>query len=323
MTSKPTDGATRGTFLARLRDEPGAAVQPQAGLKPCDARRRDHLPGRVTRVYGQDTSETVEYRFDSSGYRGEEYRSDAKVRICVIGESHAFGTGVHFEETFGFRLKAMLAKVMGLNLHDVNLLNFSFGGASADYCARTLHRQLPQVSVDFVVCVVPPMDRIEFKNGKIYNSLVVGSVDVTQLEKLPSHLLGYCEYYSHEVGRLNRVKNLLLMQGLLRSLDIEYVFAVENMPTAGDGFDAIDPYLSALDEERVMRHRFFLPKFDRAADGDHAGPRTHGAFAIQLFHHFGWLLRSRQMIDLADRIEAQASRLMAEDADYLFCKHAS
>ncbi len=323
MTSKPTDGTSRGTFLARLQGEPGAADQPEIGLKPCDARRRDHLPGRVTRVYGHDTSETVEYRFDSCGYRGEEYRSDAKVKICVIGESHALGTGVHFEETFGFRLKAMLAKVMGLQLHDVNLLNFSFGGASADYCARTLHRQLQRVSVDFVVCVVPPQDRIEYKNGSIYNSLVVGSVDVTQLEKLPSHLLGYCEYYSHEVGRLNRVKNLLVMQGLMHSRDIEYVFAVENMPKAGEGFGAIDPFLSALDEDRVMRHRFFLPKFDRAADGEHSGPRTHGAFAIQLFHQFGSSLRQRGMTGLADLIEADALRLMTEDADYRFCSQAS
>ena len=320
MTSKPTEGS----FLAQWRDGPGAAdkiaVRAKTGLKPCDARRRDHMPGRLTRVYGQDTSKTVEYRFDSCGYRGEEYRSDAKIKICVIGESHAFGTGVHFEETFGFRLKAMLAKVMGLELHDINLLNFSFGGASADYCARTLHRQLPGVSMDFVVCVVPPMDRIEYRNGAVFNSLVVGSVDVNQLEQLPPHLLGYCDYYSHAVGRLNRVKNLLLMQGLLQSRDIEYVFAVENMVKAGEGFDAIDPFLSALDEERVMRHQFFLPKFDHAADGEHAGPRTHGAFAIQLFHHFGRLLRSRQMTDLADRIEAESSRLMAEDADYLFCQ---
>ena len=42
-------------------------------LKPCDVRSRDHVPGSVTRTYGMDHSGLKTYRFNSKGYRGEEY----------------------------------------------------------------------------------------------------------------------------------------------------------------------------------------------------------------------------------------------------------
>lgn len=288
-------------------------------LKPCDARVKHHIPGKIVGRYGQDSSDTIEYLFNSAGYRSEEYQDAAAFRLCVIGESHAIGIGVRFEDTFGFRLKTMIAKAFELHPDQVNMINLAIGGASADYCARTILRQMPALAVDLVVCIVPPPDRIEFETGKNFSNFVVGAVDVNNLDQLPAPLLGYVEYYSSFVGKMNRVKNMLLIQSFLKSQDIEYVMAVEFMPVRGDGDDALDPFLTELDQDRLLRHGYFMQRADLAADGRHAGPRSHAAFAIQLFHHFGCLLRSRDLANLADVVETEAFRLMAEDQDFRLC----
>lgn len=325
MKSRPTEGAQMKSFLAKFYSDRsvigGHTTKDEQvpNLKPCDARLKHHVPGKTVRRYGQDHSDTIEYRFNSAGYRSEEYRREAAFRLCVIGESHALGIGVQFEHTFGFRLKTLIAKALGLQSDDVNLINFAIGGASADYCARTIFRQLPTLDTDFVVCIVPPPDRVEVDSGKSFSNFVVGSVDVNNLDQLPPHLLGYVEYYSSFVGKMNRVKNMLLIQSLLKFRDIEYVMAAEIMPVLGDSSDALDSFLAELDEERLLRHNLFMKRSDFAADGRHAGPRTQTALAIQLFHQFGCLLRSRGLSDLGDVVLTEAQRLMAEDEDFRLC----
>lgn len=315
-----------GNFLTRLYAEPSLVGDPAVRrgrapkLKPCDGRLKYHVPGKTVKRYGQDNSETIDYQFNSAGYRSEEYRHEAAFRLCVIGESHALGIGVPFEQTFGYKLKSLIANALGLQTDDVNLINLAIGGGSADYCVRTIYRQLPKLAVDFVVWIVPPPDRTEFESGgKWFSSFVVGSADVNNLDQLPADVLGFIEYYSSFVGKMNRVKNMLLTQSFLKSQDIEYVMAVEIMPDIGDGTDALDPFLAELDEDRLLRHSFFMQRADFAADDKHAGPRTHAALAIQLFHHFGCLLRSRGFADLADAAETEALRLMTEDDDFRHC----
>lgn len=302
---------------------PAGKFVSEGSLKPCDSRLKWHVPGTVANSYGLDRSGTVDYSFNSLGYRSEEYRSDAKFRVCIVGESHAFGTGVHFEDTFGFNLKVLIAETLNLELDEVNLINLAIGGSSADYCARTVFRQLPTLAADFVVCIIPPPDRIEFRQGEGFNTFGVGSVDVDNLDKLPVPLLGFCEYYSRLVGGFNQVKNILLIENFLRSHNIEFVIAVENFPWPGDGVKPLDPFLAELDEDRLLRHEFFRQRADFAADGSHAGPRSHKAFAIQVFHHYGCLLRVKGMSDIADVIEIKACQLMSEDDDFKFCTMAS
>ena len=329
MKSRPTKRAELRNRPARNQGD-GAAPNEMAraamagvGLKPCDSRCQDHAPGRVAKYYGSDQSGTVEYKFNSCGYRSEEYRSDARFRICIIGESNAVGTGLHFEDTFGFKLKTMMARILCLDPDEVNLINLAIGGSSADYCARTVFRQLPQLTADLVVCVIPRKDRIEYQDGKFFKSLVVQSIDVNNLDKVRAELLAYCDYYDDDVGRLNRLKNMLLICSFLKSHSFEFVVAVEDMPHLSDGFRGINPFLAELDEDRVLQHQFFRQKADRSADGNHAGPRSHAAFAIMVLNQFGYLLRSRQQSDLSDLIETEALRLMSEDEDFAFCVGAS
>src|SRR5688500_5485993 len=107
LTKRSLQVGPHRSFMTRLRrlltrsPIPSDIQRPPFHLKKCDVRRELHVPGTATREYGSDKSGTIVYEFNSKGYRGEEYDPSAKFRVCVIGESNAFGTGLRVEETFG------------------------------------------------------------------------------------------------------------------------------------------------------------------------------------------------------------------------------
>ena len=131
----------------------------------CGSRVREHLgecgPPHVRPTYGRDQTGTQLYRFNSLGYRGEEFDPDARVTIFVCGCSNAFGTGLGLEETWPSRFRSAYAERHGYARGEVNVLNFSEGAASNDYIARTLITQCSEVKPDVVVAQFSPINRAE------------------------------------------------------------------------------------------------------------------------------------------------------------------
>jgi hypothetical protein len=286
-----------------------------ARLKQCDVLHDLHVPGKATREYGAEKSGTILYEFNSNGYRGEELNPSAKFRICVVGESNAFGTGLSIEETFGYKLKQHFATSLQLGLNEVNLINLSVGGASADYCVRTLYRQLPLCDVDFVVCQMPEPTRIEhIDRGEYYFYNVKGRLK--DLEGAPASLLGFCEYYSPEVGMMNQMKNSLLIQAFLKERRIDYVIATQYLRN----HFYLEDYFDRLDASAVLWHDYFIRKADLARDMLHAGRRSHAAFAVDILSLFGRMQSERGNKDRGRRIESYASHLRATDEDWKFCR---
>jgi hypothetical protein len=287
-------------------------------MKECDIRRDWHVPNRIARVYGADTSGTITYEFNSLGYRGEEYNPSAKFKICVIGESYAFGTGLPLEQIFGYKLKEHIATSLQFDVADVNLINLSVGGVSADYCVRTLYRQLSDCDVDLVVCNLPPPDRVEYTDGTTFQSYGV-AVDLNNITRAPAHVLGYFEYYNRYVGWTNLIKKALLAQAFLKERKIDYVLASQKtrlfqMKTSG----YLEHYLNQLDTRSLLLHSYFVCRADCAIDG-HAGPRCHAAFAVELLSFFGRMQLERGNKLLGSKIETYASHLRGVDEDWKYC----
>jgi hypothetical protein len=277
-------------------------------MKECDVRRNWHVPGKIRRVYGTDKSGTISYEFNSLGYRCEEYDPSAKFRLCVVGESTAFGTGLCLEHTFGYKLKEHIAASLQVDLADVNLINLSASGVSADYCARTLYRQLSDCEVDLVVCDLPPPDRIEYTDGERFRSYHVG-IHPKNMKNAPTHILGYSDYYNEHLGWMNLVQNALLAQAFLKARKIDHVLASQDLLGISD-LGCLEYYIDQLDISSVLLHRYFACKADLAADGRHAGPRCHAAFAIELLSFFGRMLLERGDKSLGPSIETYAAHLI-------------
>jgi hypothetical protein len=258
-------------------------------------------------VYGSDTSGTKAYRFNSLGFRGEEHDPAARATIFVCGCSITFGTGLDAEETWAHRFKLGWAERRGLAPADVNLLNFSHGGASNDYIARTLVEQCARVRPTLVVAQFTVMNRAE--------AYALGEPFSIGLGLWPSWSLwwrflgvpwskkrmvfermriarGYARSYTPELGFANALRNILLLQSFCRARGIDCVMSwSDHWRLADERFgrnETFAPLVALLDRTRLCDFSIRDPdlRTDAAADGGHPGPRSNAAFAERLlaFH---------------------------------------
>ena len=265
---------------------------------------RDHGGGpHGLRSYGRDKSGTKLYRFNSLGFRGEEPDPRAAATIFVCGCSHTFGTGLDAEEAWPHRFKLAWAERRGLAADEVNLLNFSQGAASNDYVARTLLAQCAEVRPDLVVAQFTSMNRAEaFADGEPFTigpwlwpgaSLwrrflaVPWAQKAAVLSRMRS-AAGYARFYSPESGFANAVRNILLVQSACRAMGIPCAITWSEHELLRDPEFLANPALASLvrlvDPGCVADFGIRDPDVcvDAAADGRHAGPRTHAAFAERL-----------------------------------------
>lgn len=96
----------------------------------------------------------VPLRTNSLGFRGPEWPLKKKpnsVRIALIGDSHAFGYGVPFEETVGEKLAKLLTRQTKKTFE---VLNFGVGGYNSRQELAVLHRYAMNFSPD-IILVIP------------------------------------------------------------------------------------------------------------------------------------------------------------------------
>jgi len=257
------------------------------------ARRREHFGPDGTgsyssTTYGFDESNTKTYRFNSLGFRGEEFDPDAPVKLFVSGCSNTFGVGVDLEESWPFLFKQKLAEQRDLPAPSVNLMNFSQGGASNDYVTRTLLEQSAQARPDVIVAGFTHMRRFELLDET--TGFHIGAIKLEELEQAGgryAELKRRAEFLilgSDEIQqKVQMIKNVLLLQYFCRSRDIPLVFFFFEQWQREDLPGALSvPSTEALYEQ--IEFGGFVPieralRVDRAADGLHPGPRSQEVLA--------------------------------------------
>ena len=266
----------------------------------------DGAPHAIS-VYGSDQSGTKAYRFNSLGFRGEEYDPAARATIFVCGCSITFGTGLDVEETWAHRFKLGYAERRGLAPADVNLLNFSQGGASNDYIARTLLDQCSRVRPTLVLAQFTVMNRAEaYARGEPF-SIGLGLwpgwstwwrfLGVPWAKKRVVYermrvASGYARSYSPELGFANGLRNILLLQSFCRAREIDCAMSWSDHWRIADprfgGSATFAPLVALLDRSSLCDFSIRDPdiRTDTAADGGHPGPGSNATFAERLlaFH---------------------------------------
>jgi len=271
--------------------------------------RRPH----ARRIYASDVSGSKTYLFNANGFRGEDLNDTAALRVFVCGASYAFGTGLDWEETWGYRLKTRLAGQFRLDASRVNLLNFSQSLASANYITRTLLAQCDAVRPDLVVAVFSDMKRGEyFASGApvgvlprrypwFRRWLVLGPGWARRLRRLlpgPGDRRSastrlkmwnhYARLYSAEGAFVNTLSNILLLQSFCRARGIDCLISwVQGRHLQDSRFlenPAIAPMMRLIDRERFCSFSIVDADVcvDTAADGIHPGPASNDAFAGKL-----------------------------------------
>lgn len=282
-------------------------------------RTREHFStGRsphTRSTYGRDLSERKTYAFNSLGFRGEEFRSDAARKLYVCGCSYTFGVGLDLEESWPYLFRGDYARRAGLDERDVCLMNFSQGGASNAYIVRTLISQAAAHKPDLLIAHLTYYRRCEYYlllEGGDESTQYMGAAQIAphmvarwwerraQVKSMPapSRSLGRMliewanRYYRHTFDDLRALAETiylaLLLQSFCRERGIDYLICWLNRealsPTLLD-HPALGPMVQLLDRERLRFCHLADPKYfvDRAADDAHPGPRSNALFAEQLF----------------------------------------
>lgn len=265
---------------------------------------------RLGEAWSQSTLDTDvigsrTYAFNSLGFRGPEWRPEAPFRVFVFGESDAFGVGVQFEETWGYRTAMDAARLRGFGPQDVSIMNFADGGASTAATARMVIAQCGRARPDLALVSIADVRRTE---GLLHGSAFpVGAwhLDPSQervMATLPESggfrsriaeqvergkaFLRHCDA---EQGLLNSLRDVLLIQRTLEAMSIPGLAisrepelftrrqTTEN-PVIGPLVEQIDPRFFRFEISPLR----LLDSVDWLEDQHHFGSATHGAIAKRL-----------------------------------------
>lgn len=221
------------------------------------------------------------YDFNQARFRGEEYDFNAKRRIAVCGCSNTFGLGIKWEQTFAYQFKRRYAEYHGLAEGEVNLLNFAECGASNDYIARTLLTQCSGFKPDFVLINFTFQTRKEYVDADVIEA--VGPW--THLDTPHEQSMDYFAWFTNEMGFINSMRNMLLVQYFCQSQQIPYLFSWTDRRHMEEpeymNNPACKAYMDQLDQTRLAD---FTLQFDSAArENFHPGPQVNEEFAERLF----------------------------------------
>jgi hypothetical protein len=133
------------------------------------------LANQTVSSFGYDSSDTVQYQFNSLGFRGPELKDTASV--IVIGNSVSFGLGLEFQNTYGHRVAEQL---------NLPVANFAFGcyyHSNTDYLDNIkLLSQRPYSDVFLIQ--INNIDRLRTGSDVVADSATAVSRFVTYFEEI-------------------------------------------------------------------------------------------------------------------------------------------
>lgn len=263
-------------------------------ILPYDGVLKLHIAARDGRVfqsstYGKDNTGRKNYFFNCHGFRGEQYSSEAEFTVFVGGCSQAFGVGLNWEETMGYRFKEKVAVNEGVGLSDVNLLNFAAGGASNDYIVRTIVKQASVVKPNLILVTFTHCAKFEiYDRARAIHftpSLVGqhGSPDFVEWRLRGQHFALAANDYSDYMRYL---KNVLLLQWFCESRSIPLLCCNPHHPNFGE-FDApvCQRMLELIDRNCWIEMPRSYP-VNSAVDGYHPGAISNALLADCFWNQF-------------------------------------
>ena len=286
-------------------------LKPFSGFRVSNPAFREHRPGSISFHYATDLSGTIVYRFNSYGFRGEEFDPKAHSRIFVAGESTGIGVGISEEQSWFGQFKTLYSVEHDLKPQQVNLLNFSQAGASTDYTCRVLLQQCEVTRPDLVVAVLSPMNRVEYFLDDNISNLPNQHVNIlpflgnslahannnktsvlTQQEKsaLLQSVDAYYTFYTDRQGANNQINCILLLQNYLANRRIPYLIWVfdqhhhKSKETLTKN-SVLSDLAEMVDEEKLLSIAY-EGSSPRAADGIHVGPEAQKRISLQLMNAY-------------------------------------
>lgn len=171
----------------------------------------------------------IEYRFNSHGFRADEFEPDEK-SIIFLGCSFTLGTGLTYEHTWPYIVSQSLG---------VKNYNLGISGGSNDSAFRLGNHFIPQLKPSLVIFAGTAADRLDVIDEK---------VTTLRYNCIPKHLDSdfYKDWITYqENGELNWCKNQLAIEYLCKEHSIPYIYLsfidLITWPLEDNGRDIIHP----------------------------------------------------------------------------------
>lgn len=252
-------------------------------LLPFEGGIKEQFPGNISSVYSGDYSDdgSITYRFNSLGYRGEEYDPELE-SIVVVGSSNAFGVGVNYEESWPIKFKELYEQKHNCK---VNLLNFSSGNASNETIAR---RVVSQLSTNRPVLLLVDYTLISLKElaDDEGNPIYLGPWDETEESEL------YYYFYNEANGACETVSSMILVQNFCKANEIPLVCGWLEIDDSEDVTESVNPVVRTLAELVDWSTFYEYSCYDKpvirdhSRDGYHIGGETAAIYAQKLYETY-------------------------------------
>jgi hypothetical protein len=216
-----------------------------------------------TRGNRQIPAESVDYRFNSFGYRSPEFdREPGERLVAFLGDSNTFGMGTPWESVWTSVVTAYLADRWGVPVRQCNL---AWSGTGSDYVAMMVHQCVDILRPDAVFVLWSYVERatwFETARRQVFFS-------PNWLPKEKEAHEAYLRLATDAQGFFNYVRNFSLVDQRLANMRIPYFWG------------NIERFSEQLLGSYLPMNGFVgrWERADLARDGSHGGPKSHGTFA--------------------------------------------
>jgi hypothetical protein len=212
---------------------------------------------KILEEHGWLVPESVTYKFNSEGFRDEEF--DQQPAGIAIGCSHTQGIGIKNEHTWPSQLQSKLGH---------KIWNLGVGGSALDTCYRLLDHWIKNLNVKFVICVVPGISRYEICTQNNWTNFLPMSdyQPFRQVFHRQPYLQGYHkEYLMYDQNSIvNRQKNLHAMKYVCHLRQVPFYYdLLENfdyhatardlLHTGGGGYQTlVNKFFNSIKENKLL-----------------------------------------------------------------------
>lgn len=201
----------------------------------------------------------ITYKFNSSGFRCDEFDAPAEKRVVFLGCSMTEGTGVRQEETWAYVLLEKIRKDTGFIIPYWNL---ALGGCGLDAITRAFYHYHKILRPDIVIAFFPGYRRELYNRYKDNDSLV--TYNTNDINLLENPVMVDYRTISYET-----TKNQAFLDIMIKS-----IYSV--MLWTHWGETGYDDSFQIKDDSRLFYDR-------KGRDKMHPGPKSHAAFANEIY----------------------------------------
>ena len=219
----------------------------------------------------------IEYKFNSRGFRCDEFDAASDLPVLFLGCSITEGVGLRQHETWSYLL---LEKIREKTNKVIPYWNLGLAASGIDTQARLLHSLTTTLNgrIQFVFGLFPPLGRREYK---MYDSCIKNwspncSPTHQPFEKHTNRVFSDKKFAEYQAER-----SLIIIDAICRWKSATLCCTSWDAQTVSD-LTKLSAEFQSID---VFQPLVRIHSVDHARDGVHPGPASHRALADQYWEH--------------------------------------